>query len=381
MSAEEFAASILSSLDAMRLQPVSELEPHPLSWLWLARLAFGKLAIIDGDPGLGKSLLALDLCARLSRARAMPDGSPGPGVCNSIFLNAEDDARDTTRSRLSALNADPARVFAANLQDDPNLLTLPSQTRELEEHLVRTQARLVVLDPVADFLDPSVNENSNRSVRRALMPLAMLAEKYEAVILLLRHLNKTYGGRSIYRGGGSMAFLGMCRSGWLLASDPGAESRRVLAQLKNNLGPAQPSLAFSMHFDAGAASPLEFLGVSELSADALLAARPGKPSSPERSKASSFLADLLRKGPRTSRDIWRAALPLGLSKRTLFRARRDMNVRVESLQEGTRRTNYWLLPEQPSLAAEPADAGMRELERQLNELREQYPPSTPLDEE
>src|SRR5437762_3142182 len=95
----------------MDLCPISQLTPRPVSWLWPGRLALGKLAILDGDPGLGKSLLALDLCARLSTGRPMPDGSAGPGVCNSLILNAEAGAADTIRPRLQALGADLERVF------------------------------------------------------------------------------------------------------------------------------------------------------------------------------------------------------------------------------------------------------------------------------
>src|SRR4051812_36822909 len=96
---------------SMRIAVASRLIPRRLSWLWPGRLALGKLAMLDGDPGLGKSLLALDLCARLSTGRPMPDGSPGPGVCNSLYLNAEDDGRDTIQPRLLALGADLNRIL------------------------------------------------------------------------------------------------------------------------------------------------------------------------------------------------------------------------------------------------------------------------------
>ena len=95
---------------SVRVQPVSQLAPRPVEWLWPGRLALGKLAILDGDPGLGKSLVTLDLCARLSTGRAFPDGSPGPGPGSAIVLNGED-GEDTIRPRLQALGADLDRVF------------------------------------------------------------------------------------------------------------------------------------------------------------------------------------------------------------------------------------------------------------------------------
>src|SRR5258707_5410419 len=98
----------------MQVQRVSELTPEPVSWLWRWRMALGKLTLLDGDPGLGKSLLTLDLCARLSTGRPMPDGSAGPGVVPSLVLNAEDGAEDTINHRLEAFGADKDLVFVVD---------------------------------------------------------------------------------------------------------------------------------------------------------------------------------------------------------------------------------------------------------------------------
>src|SRR5437870_4959213 len=113
----------------MHLRPISQLTPRPVSWLWPGRLALGKLAMLDGDPGLGKSLLALDLCARLSTGRPFPDGALGPGIGTAIVLNAEDSEQDTIHPRLLALGADLDRVFVLHPKDDPGQpLRLPHQT-------------------------------------------------------------------------------------------------------------------------------------------------------------------------------------------------------------------------------------------------------------
>src|SRR5262245_28011092 len=133
----------------MFLQAASTLTPRSLCWLWPDRLALGKLAILDGDPGLGKSMVALDLCARLSTGRPLPDDSSALGVCSSIYLNAEDGAHDTITPRLLTLGADLDRIFVMNLEhDSPELLSLPTHTARLDDALTRTAARLVVLDPV-----------------------------------------------------------------------------------------------------------------------------------------------------------------------------------------------------------------------------------------
>src|SRR5262249_26566324 len=142
---------------------------------------------------------------------------------------------------------DLERVFVLRPRSDLGpTLRLPGQTRLLDAALARTQARLVVLDPVVAFLDACAFSNSDQGVRRALLPLAGLAARHFCAILLIRHLNKLLGGLALYRGGGSIGFLAACRSGWLVGRDPQEPGRRVLAQVKNNLAPPQPSLAFAL---------------------------------------------------------------------------------------------------------------------------------------
>ena len=235
-----------ASDESIGLRPVSQIVARPVAWLWPGHLPLGKLAILDGDPGMGKSLVTLDLCARLSTGRPFPDGSPGPGPSNSIVLDGEDNADDTVRPWLQALAADLERVFVldrATMDGQPRCF--PALIAALDQALARTGACLLVINPIMAFLGPGINSSSDQNIRRALFPLLLLAAKYQCVILLVRHLNKRDGSRSLYRGGGSMGFLGMCRSGWLIAPDPEQPERSVLAQLKNNLGPPQPSLAFT----------------------------------------------------------------------------------------------------------------------------------------
>src|SRR5262249_10510590 len=150
------------------------------SWLWPERLPLGKLVILDGDPDLGKSLLSLDLCARLSTGRPFPDGRPGPGPANALVLSAEDTAADTILPRLLRLGADTARVFVwPRARDDEAWpWRSPAPADRLDDALRRTDARLAVIDPVMAFLDDSVPYASDPSVRRALSPLMHLAEKH-----------------------------------------------------------------------------------------------------------------------------------------------------------------------------------------------------------
>lgn len=360
--------------------PVLDVQPQPITWLWPDRLALGKLAILDGDPGLGKSLITLDLCARLSTGRPFPDGSAGPGVCSAIVLNGEDNDQDTTRPRLEALGADLQRVFVLRRQDMGVALCLPEHTAVLREALERTGAKLLVIDPIMAFLGPSVLAGSDHSVRRALLPLAQLAEQFQCVILLVRHLNKAFGGRALYRGAGSIAFLGACRSGWLVAPDPQQPHGRVLAQLKNNLAPPQPSLAFTLLTPAAGPPVLSWLGPTALTADALLAGPVAGPRRGPRERACEFLLRMLANGPRTTREIWPAAREQGLAERTLQRACKELNISSVRADSAGSPVYYWLLPNQQLPAAVRGDEDSEDLDSLLAALRERFPPSTPLDE-
>jgi hypothetical protein len=345
-------------------------------------MALGKLAILDGDPGLAKSLVSLDLCARLSTGRPFPDGNCGPDISCAIVLNGEDGEEDTIRPRLQALGADLERVFVPNRARDAlgQPLRFPAHVDLLDEALMRTRAKLVVIDPIMAFLSPSILGSSDQSVRLALFPLAQLAEKYACVILLIRHLNKRWGGRSIYRGGGSIGFLGACRSGWLIGRDPLLAERCVLAQMKNNLAPAQPSLAYVVTPDESGLPTLSWIGPTEWSADQLLGNGASAGAATEFGRACEFLNNFLADGPHTSREVWAAALEQDLSERTIERAKRELAIRSVQRREEGKRLSYWLLHGQTLPHKVQAEEAPPDLEAWLAPLRERFPPSTPLDE-
>src|SRR5436190_5379367 len=141
----------------MPLKPASQVVSQAVSWLWPGRLPLGKLLILDGDPDLGKSMIALDLCARLSTGRPFPDGQPGLGPTSSLVLSAEDTAHDTIVPRLARLGADVRRVFVWERESDAETWPwqFPAQIDLLDDALTRTDARLAVLDPIMSFLDQS----------------------------------------------------------------------------------------------------------------------------------------------------------------------------------------------------------------------------------
>jgi hypothetical protein len=364
-------------------RPVSEITLRLVDWLWPGRLALGEVALLEGDPGLGKSFVALDLCARLSTGRPWPDGAPAPAPAASVYLSGEDSDEATLGPRLRALGADLGRVFLPDRDAGPAAtLCLPAQTDTLEQVVARTGARLLVIDPVMHFLGREVNAASDPDVRRVLAPLGDMARRHGCAVLLVRHLNKTEGHKAIYRGLGSIALGGVSRSAWLVAEDQAAPARRVLAQVKNNLGLLQPSLAFEVAQAEGRAPTLSWLGPVAGTAEELVgAARRHGPVPVKRKAAVAFLTELLSGGPVKVGDVWERVLKEGRSPKTVRNARDELGIRSRTVREDGRNVTYWLLPGQRLPGEERRDPEMEEFDRHLEELNRMYPPKTPLEDD
>lgn len=359
---------------------LDQLTPSRVQWLWPGRLALGHLAIFDGDPGLGKSLVTLDVCARITTGRPFPDGTGGDKPAAVIVINAEDGARDTIMGRLRAADADLARVHVFERTPGEAFLRLPGHLNRLEDAVSRTGARYVVLDPIMSFLDGSVNIASDQSVRAALAPLADLAARHHCVIQMVRHLNKGSGKNPLYRDLYSIGFIASCRVSWLVACDPYLPKRYVLTQPKNNLDTPQPNLSYAIESAESGVARTAWRGVAACSNGELLTGMPTRLRM--RMRAQEFLLDFLKHGSRTTREIWDAAKMLPFSARTLDRARKRLDIRSVPVHVGTpQQINYWLLPNQEL----PKDAGIDEpslvVDAWLEELSKQYVERTPLDEE
>ncbi len=363
------------------VQPLSQVVARPVGWLWPGRLARGKLSIFDGDPDMGKSLAALDIAARITSARPFPDGSPALAPSNVVVINGEDSEEDTVSPRFRALGGDLNRAFILRKEflDRDGPLRLPGHGTILERVLTETRAVLVVLDPITAFLDAAVNLASDVGVRWALKPLADAAARSAAHIIMIRHLNKSGNFRAQYRGGGSIALLAACRSAYLFARHP-FQPVRVMAQVKNNLGPRQPALFYRVHGRAGAVPQLDWLGECPLTADQLLVAAGKKPALPgPRERARDFLTAFLEDGPRTTVDIMAAAQEQGLSGRTLRRACKEMKIESRQALVENRYLNFWLLPGQHLPTDPHAAAEQSPLDAWLAQVTAQYP-TDPLED-
>lgn len=318
----------------LRVTPLLDVRPERVQWLWPGRIPLGKISVVDGDPGLGKTTLMLDVAARITSGRALPDGSRADldGPAAVVIMTAEDGLADTIRPRLDAAGADVSRCSAfESVTDDgddlPRPVELPRDTPFLEQVLAETGAALVVIDPLMAFLAGDVNSHRDQDVRHVLAGLAAVAERTGAAIVIIRHLNKASGTSAIYRGGGSIGIIGAARSGLLVANDPDDETgeRRIMAVSKGNLAARPPALAYRLE-PYGDTSRIVWLGATDHRADQLLASHGDDEQRSAVSEAVAFLESALSAGPQPADEVTRQARSLGISERTLQRARRQVGV-------------------------------------------------------
>lgn len=323
---------------------LADVQPERVTWLWDARIPFGKVTLIDGDPGLGKSTLALEVAARLTTGRAMPEGE-AVGPANVVILTAEDGLADTIRPRLDAAGADTSRVFALTAARAENgeetFPTLDLNLDAVADALRKHEARYLIVDPLMAFLGGTVNSWRDQDVRRVLAPLAKLAEGTGVAVVVIRHLTKSGGANAVYRGGGSIGISGAARSVLLVAKDPEDENRRVIASSKSNLSIPPASLAYRVEA-SGLACRIVFDGTCPLSADGLLAAAEeaqGGEDRSARSDAEDFLRHALSGGSMPVTTLQAEARKAGHNWRTVRRAKE--NLRVEAKRAGFGASGRW----------------------------------------
>ena len=318
-----------------RMRPMSEVETRPVEWLWPGWIALGKLTVLDGDPGMGKSTLLLDLAARVSRDGLMPDGAVGP-VGASVILSAEDGDEDTIKPRLAAAGGVEGRLFTLSaVKGDDGEERPPEIPRDLpavETAVTERGARLLIIDPLMAYLT-GVDAGRDQDVRRALFKLARLAERRNCAVVCLRHLSK-FGDRAIYRGGGSIGIVAAARSGLLVAAEPEHAHRRVLAATKCNLAAAPQPLCFGLE-PCGGVCRVAWLGQADYTPDELVR-RLSRVEQAERAEertrleeAVAFLRNLLADGPQPTSHCYLLAQIEGIARRTLQRALQPAGVRQQ----------------------------------------------------
>ena len=309
-----------------RLIRMSDIETEQVQWLWYPFIPYGKITIIQGDPGEGKTSFVLAMIALLTTGKRLPDEKAAAEPIRVIYQSAEDGLSDTIKPRLEMSGADCSRVLV--IDESEKELTLCDE--RLEQAVQETGARLIVLDPLQAYLGDNVDMHRANEVRPVFKRLCAMADRTGCAIILIGHMNKAQGLKSSYRGLGSIDFRAAARSVLLvgrLKSDPAV---RVVAHDKSSLAPEGKSIAFSLDAENG----FQWIGYCDISVDDVLSG-----AGSVQTKTAQMEDELRRMlaEPVPADDVLRRAAELGISERTVNIAKK--NVGVDSYKVGNRW--YW----------------------------------------
>jgi len=304
---------------------MSEVDEQEVEWLWNPYIPFGKVTIIQGNPGEGKTTLALRLCAACTNRKSFPDMVELEPF-NVIYQTAEDGLGDTVKPRLMEAEADLARVLV--IDEAKKELSLSDE--RIEKAIRQNHARLIVLDPLQAYLGAEADMNRANEIRPIIKKLADIAERTGCAVILLGHLNKASGTQAVYRGLGSIDFRAAARSVLLIGRVKKEPNIRVIIHDKSSLAPEGEPMAFSLGDNDG----FRWIGKYDITADELLSGKGGDTESKE-DLAKSLILDLLADGKEMfSEDIEKAAAEIGISERTVRNAKRKLGDRLKSHRVG-----------------------------------------------
>ena len=324
----------------LKLINMEQVEVKKIDWLLYPFIPFGKVTIVQGDPGEGKTTMVLQIIAKLTKGEAvLPSGSDEPALeaktvdlepVNVIHQTAEDGLGDTIKPRLLSAGADCSRVMV--IDDNDQALTM--MDARLEEAIIKTKARLVVLDPIQAFLGAAVDMHRANEIRPLMKRVAVLAEKYHCAIILIGHMNKNSNGKSSYRGLGSIDFQAAARSVLIVGRIKDEPEIRVVCHVKSSLAPEGKSIAFRLDKDTG----FEWIGEYDISADDLLS---GDNRGKKIHAAKEFLQEVLASGSVAQTKVAEEAESRGIKKKTLWNAKKELE--INSVKIGNQW--FWMLPE------------------------------------
>lgn len=303
----------------LKMIKMSDIEAQEIEWLWYPYIAYGKLAIVQGDPGDGKTTLILNLAAKLTKGEGLDENMKVTEPMNVIYQTAEDGLADTVKPRLLQAGADCEKVLVI----DESEKSLSMLDERIEEALIKTGARVLILDPIQAYLGSGTDMNRANEVRNMTKRLAALAEKYKCAIILIGHMNKAAGNKAAYRGMGSIDFYAVARSVLLVGRVEGEPNIRAMVQIKNNLAEFGHAKAFRLSEEG-----FRWLGDYEITADEVLGGYTPKINKLEQAK--DLLRELSKELEKVeSNSIYDMAKEQNISKRTLENAKREMGIRAK----------------------------------------------------
>ena len=322
-----------SKPETVKIIRMSDVELTPVEWLWKPYLPFGKLSVLQGNPGEGKTYFAMHLAAACTNGKLLPN-MESMEPFNVIYQTAEDGLGDTVKPRLIEAGADLDRVLV--IDDSEVQLTLSDE--RIEKAIVENNARLVIIDPIQAYLGADVDMNRANEVRPIFMRLGQVAQRTGCAILLIGHLNKAAGMQSLQRGLGSIDIAAAVRSVMFIGKLKHDPTMRILTHEKSSLAPPGASLAFSLGDEGG----FRWVGEYDITADEMLSGiEPQRETKTQQAK--DLICALLAGGKQVlSEDIDKAALERGIPGRTVRDAKRELGDALKSKIVEGRKKVFWM---------------------------------------
>lgn len=322
-----------SKPETVKIIRMSDVELTPVEWLWKPYLPFGKLSVLQGNPGEGKTYFAMHLAAACTSGKLLPNMERMEPF-NVIYQTAEDGLGDTVKPRLIEAGADLDRVLV--IDDSEVHLTLSDE--RIEKAIVENNARLVIIDPIQAYLGADVDMNRANEVRPIFMRLGQVAQRTGCAILLIGHLNKAAGMQSLQRGLGSIDIAAAVRSVMFIGKLKHDPTMRILTHEKSSLAPPGASLAFSLGDEGG----FRWVGEYDITADEMLSGiEPQRETKTQQAK--DLICTLLAGGKQVlSEDIDKAALERGIPGRTVRDAKRELGDALKSKIVEGRKKVFWM---------------------------------------
>lgn len=295
----------------------SAIRPKEVSWIWYPYIPSGKITLIQGDPGEGKSTFITQLIAIITNTGIYPDGTTAPDKGVVIYQCDEDGKEDTILPRLIDAGADCDKVVFIDDTDRP--ITL-SDSR-IDEVIKKTNARLLVLDPIQAFIPNDVDMLSVTGMRGVMRKLALIAEKNDCAIILVSHMNKSTGGKKLYRGLGSIDIAAIARSILMVTRDEAIQEKRYVYPIKSSLAPIGDAISFALDPESG----FKWLGTSSYipSDEKNIRSIDGK-----KTQAKEYLAALLADKDIPTNEVLEYMKKFNISERTVKNAQKELNIQA-----------------------------------------------------
>ncbi len=313
---------------ALSVISMDSVEPEAVEWLCYPYIPFGKVTILQGDPGCGKTMLALDIAARLSKGEPLPFSDVPLSPMIVLYQTAEDGMSDTIKPRLLEAKANCSNIKFIDESQDPLCFT----DRRIEEAITQTGARLLILDPLSAYIGGDISLNAANEVRASFRPLYEMASRTRCAVLIIAHMNKSVGGSALYRTNGSIDVSGAVRSIIAVGRRKGEKSERIAVHVTSNLAQAGKALIYDL------TDKIEWKSQEDIDPDGLFLSGDSDRRT-KKDEAELELLTLLAEGDTPATEIEEHFKNMGISFRTVNEAKKSLGVR--SYRKGNQ--SFWAL--------------------------------------